>query len=324
MELQLAKTKRLITICLLCMCSLTFVACTKMENVFDGIVATSWSDDSSEIVFLEKRHVDRKTLTDVETKKIQYRVGLTDRSGQSKRYITDYFDGISNIGSRIDIEEVFYKSNLGYFVVRVGGYFRQVLGLTEVDDREVLYIFNRDGSVLKKIFSHPRTPLYLSLSNRPKTRIIPSPSGSIIAVVEAIENDLLEVAIRDYSQNFEVVQKTTISGNTVDGLFWGDGQNLLVNAPVVESPNRNNWTLLRSNEVISISDELFSSLCLSDVRVARDINVIGEQIDWEPKGETPTIVIAQDYSESELKSVNPDIETRAPNDPENCVHIDEI
>ena len=315
--------KLLIRLCLLLLVLLAISGCSK--KVVE-IVATSWSDDAEEISFLERRYDSTYSGSDNNPKNVEFRIGIVDVNGDNKKYVTGYFERGSRTDRLYDRHELQYKSTAGYHLVRMGdsGSFSVNVDGDLFTDVYEYFIYDVEGNNIHKIVKDPQQYCGLLSHHHPSIRVMPSPSGNLVARVEATVDCELEIAILDYTQNFKTLSSRRITGGSIGGLFWVDDGNLLINAcPSTFCPG--NWYLIRPEEEgsISINIELFHSLCLAGSIVSSDINSSGEKIDWSNSESKLEIVEVDNYDYTELWSRR-NSGTRKPDDPENCVSIETI
>jgi len=292
-------------------------------DVIKDIVATSWSDNSKKIAFIERRYEKRYNVTDSSIENIEYRLGVIDRNNEFRQYITDYFKG-SKSSNLFTTQEIHYKSNAGYFLVRVGDSGSYIKNNVIFTDEYEYFLYDIEGNIIHKITKAPQQ--YCDNFNTiiPSIRAMPSPSGNLIAKVETTINCELEITILNYNHNFEALNIQRIDGIAIAGLFWVDEKNLLINACLWVGCT-DNWILIRpeEEESVSIDNELFLSLCLAGKIVSSNINSSDEGIEWSDPGRNLEIVKIGDYSGTELNwRTNSD--TRKPNDPEDCINIENV
>lgn len=299
----------------------TLTGCS--TDVVEKIYTTAWSDNSEKIAFVERRHEEVHGVDESAIKNIEYRVGIINRDGESKQFITNYFKG-SKFDYPTSRNDLYYKSNAGYVLVGVGNSGRVVVDHEVFTDDYDYYVFDLNGNIIYKISKDPQQYCESFTTVFPPIRATPSPSGNLIAKVEATSDCGLEVSFLDYSKNFQVVNKNRITGVAITGLFWVNENNLLINA-CIWGGCTDNWVLVRPGreKTVSIDNDLFISLCLAGAIVSSNINQSGEKIKWSDPGSTLEVIKTQDYSGTELNWME-NTDTRLPDNPENCISIENI
>lgn len=310
----------MIRIILIVMTVMLLAACSK-EHMSE-ISATAWSDDSEQIAFLEKSFVRIKGINGIADKNIKYRLGLTDRNDDSRKYISEYFNFKKDIFKDLTPKDVYFKSDAGYFLVRSGSS-GSIIKNGEIFTDNVDYNFyDLDGNIIYQISKKPDEYCEQFSTALPVIRAVPSPSGAKVAVVETTSSCELEIKILTYNGGFEVLTSETISGMAVAGMFWVGDNNLFINSCLWVGCS-DNWNLFRIGEIHLIDDDLFDSLCLSGVVVSSNINSSWERIEWSKTGQSPNIILTDDFNHTELGYFN-ESNTRKPDDPENCISVDHI
>ena len=295
--------------------------CSK-ENVGE-IAAVSWSDDSEKIAFLEKNYEEVSSPFDVQVENIRYRIGITDREDQSREYITGSFNHHNNSLNDLARKEVYYKSQSGYFLVRVGSSGSYSENGNIFTDKFEYNFYDPNGSIIHQI-SKMKNEYCEEYHHTaiPSIRAMPSPSGMKIAVVETTRECELNINILTYTGIFEPLTTERIQGVGIGGLFWVDENNLLVNAcPLGRCSD--NWNLVRTGEVHSINQEIFESICLSEAIVSSEINSAWEKIEWDSPQNHPSIIEIDSFNYTELGYFK-DSNTRTPDNPEDCININDI
>lgn len=290
------------------------------------IVAVAWSDDGQEIAFLERSYKTGYRGVARSTFDIKYRIGVTDREGGHKEYITDFFEGNTS-GSTF--QELFYKSNMGYVVAKIGksGFYTETnanepIGQgTVFTDRFDYHIFDMSGNLLHSISKKPNEYCRYYSGLQPSIRVMPSQSGRYLAVSETTSDCELDVRILDFNDDFAVIDSQRFAGVTSVGMFWINESQLFVNT-CLGVVCEDNWVLVRPGvEALLLEQELFNRLCLDGIVISGDINSAGERIIWNsPEGALQIEDIRGDLPNSlNWKMISIDREL---NDPENCVYIE--
>ena len=287
------------------------------KDVVD-IVATAWSDDSEQIAFLERSYEKKYNGSDYAIKNIEYRIGTIGRDGGSIQYRTDQFSG-GGSDNLYRNKELYFRSRAGYFLVRVGNSGTSVRDDRIFTDTHEYYLYDMSGNLSNTISKTQEQYCKTFNTYIPSIRAVPSPSGDLIAKVETTSDCELEIRILDYNNNLSTKFSKRIDGLAVAGLFWVNESNLLINSCLWIGCTEG-WVLLRvgAEKAIPISAELFNSICLEGVIVSSSVNAAGDKVDNNlaiGKNET--------YSGTELNSrtTGP---TRSPDNPENCVDIENI
>ena len=295
--------------------------CSKTENVQE-ISAASWSDNSEQIAFLEKKYDRVHGIDETSIKNIRYRLGITDRNDRSRQYITQDFNYRNEQLTDLSSKELYYKSNSGYFLVRVGNSGSFISNSEIFTDNVEYEFYDSSGNIIHQILKTPNEYCDQFHTAIPVIRAMPSPTGNKIAVVETLSTCELNIDIMTYNGSFEVLTTERIEGIGIGGLFWVDENNLLINSCLWIGCT-DNWTLIRIGEIHSINQELFESICLSGVVVSSEINASWEKIDWSHPGNHPNISETESFNHTELGYFK-ESNTRKPDNPEGCISIENI
>lgn len=291
------------------------------SETFSTVVATSWSDNSEKIAFLEQSHEEKITGVSTSIRNVKFRLGVINRKGDEKKYVTDYFKR-NKSGRRYTLLEIFFKSKAGYFVVKIdesGSH--STNGVTFIADYDY-HIFDMDGDILHSISKQKDQYCEYHTGIYPSIRVVPSPDGDYLAVFETLSSCELDIQILDVNDDFSLIDRQIIAGITSDGMFWIGEDQLYINSCLSLGSCEDNWVLIRPGvEPWTISPELFSSLCLDGVILSGNINFNGEYIEWKDLNK-PIIIkdIKNDISSGlnwRLVSIDRELDN-----PENCVSVE--
>jgi len=292
----------------------------------ESISATAWSDNSDSIAFIEQNYENHNSIfsSGPTSDNIKYRLGVINRDGTSKKYISDFYSGSKTGFSRfVDSIELFYRSDGGYFVMKIGNSGRVSRNGVSITDDVDIFIIDTEGNENYLVSKKPDNYCEFNIGLFPVIRSIPSPNGNTLATIQDTINCNLSITFVNSGDSFSLIENQVIDGIEIIGLFWVDDSHLLINS-CLQIPCNDNWNLIKIGENPRvIDDELFLSLCLDAVVVGSDINSIGEQIIWSDPDTSPEIRSNVIYSGRDLNwSFNSD--ERKLDDPNNCVSIGEI
>lgn len=186
-------------------------------------------------------------------------------------------------------------------------------------DKYEYHLYDLSGNITNTISKTPKQYCKTFNTYIPSIRVLPSPSGDLVAKVETTAECELEIRILDYNNNLSTLYSKRINGLAVAGLFWVNESNLLINSCLWIGCTEG-WVLLRvgAEKEIPISAELFNSLCLAGSVVSSSVNAAGEKID-------NNLVVGriESYAGTELSRL-PTGPTRGPDNPTNCVSVENI
>ena len=291
------------------------------SETFSTIVATAWSDNSEKIAFLEQRHKEKSTGVSKTIGNVKFRLGIINKEGDEKQYITDYFSR-SPSGRAYSSLEIFFKSNAGYFVVKIGESGTYSINGVPFTDNYDYHVFDMNGTILHSISKQKDQYCEYNTGLHPSIRVVPSPDGNYLAVFKTLSTCELDIQILDVNDDFSITDTQRIAGITSVGMFWIGEDQLYVNACLTLGSCDDNWVLIKPGvESITIDPELFSSLCLDGVTLSGNVNSNGENIVWNDLSE-PILIenIKNDISLGlnwRFVSINRELDN-----PENCVNIE--
>lgn len=295
--------------------------CTSEESTIE---ASSWSDSSTEIAYLEHIY-DVSVGGGVSNSRV--RGGISDLDGKNKKSITQKMR-IYDLNSPAMLFEIVYKSSNDYVLVRRANSLFGCDSEGNFTDNIEYSIFYLNGDLLKSFLKRPLSPCIpnpkIQLSYYPASmRIMPSVSGSIIAVAETIDTSTVELAFYNYADGFnESYKKFTLNGFLIGGLFWINDDYLLIN--VLPDSVSTGWLLVTSDKVTPLDDSTFQALCLEGVRVGSQVNELGDFIRWQKLKNKPVIEKSDDYYNTELKSWTTAVITRKADNPVNCIAVESL
>ena len=312
------KMKHLYSLAFLLISVITSTGCT--SNTVENIVASSWSDDSEEIAFLEQRYEETYAVSDMTIGNVRYRVGVVDKNGENRKYITEYFKGSSS-GLAYNSQQIYYKSSAGYFVVKIGDSGNSKSNGVVFTDEYDYHIFDTTGETVHSLSKTPNEYCEYFSGIHPALQATPSPSGKYIAVFETSSTCDLDIKILDTTDNFSIIDNQSFPGVNSVGAFWIGETQLFVNT-CLAVVCKESWVLVRPGvEALLLSNDLISTLCLEDVNISPDINTSGIKIVWEDPSKD---IIFDEVNEFNSDTLNWRMISfsRLPDNPDGCVYIE--
>ncbi|TNE71759.1 hypothetical protein EP331_08875 [bacterium] len=166
-----------------------------------------FSDDNSSIAYIFSRWESKSLYpSGNDIKNEQFQLFKADTLLNNPIPITDLMDGEVNI--------LFYMKAAGYIVA----------GLQE----KSFYIWDLDGNLLKTIKPINSTSCKSKVGNFQRIMAIPSPDGSLIAVVQTTAECSIRIELLDTQQSYSVLKSATIQSTDFSTLSWVNQEELLI------------------------------------------------------------------------------------------------
>jgi len=278
------------------------------------ISAVAWSDDNQKIAYLHQKYKEEYIYPEApHVEDEEYTLNIVNRKGEEAISLSKNFTGYGT--------ELFYNENAGYFVIRN----QEIEHTPQKFNNQTIdyYILDLNGNIIHELNLENTELCQYVFGILPSIRAIPSPSGSILAVVTIATDCDLNIEFLDSKNNFSLLTDIKIEGGKyIAGAFWVTENDFLLNACVNRTCEENWISVKIEGESQLISTEEFNSLCLEGVLLFDDINTLGEKIVWSDPANKPEIIENQRYTGENLGVLGHIL--RELDNPENCISVDDL